>query len=626
VTATVLQAGGMVSGDDIVVAATGTFNDKNVANGKTVTLTSTHSGVDVNNYSITDQTTTTADVTPKALSVSGIGVADKVYDGNTVATVSTMNVAYRGLVSGDDLSVAATGQFDTKNVANAKTVNLASSYSGADVANYSITDQATTTADVTPKALTVSGITATNKVYDGNTTASVSTSAAQLAGLVSGDELSVAATGLFDTKNAANGKTVNLTSRHSGADVNNYTITDQATTTANVTPKAMTVTGITAANKVYDGNAVATVSTAGVSEAGLVTGDVVNLSASGLFNDKNVANGKTVTLASSYSGADVNNYAITDQVTTTADVTPKTIAVSGTTAADKLYDGNTTASLTLGTLSGLVGAETLTVSAVGNFDTANPGSDKIVTAVHTVSDGSNGGLASNYLLAVATTTTKANITSTTVVPTPPSPPPTPTTPTDPTGTPTTPTDPTGTPTTPTDPTGTPTTPTTPGGGTGTTTPNPGGGSTTTTTNPDGTTTTSTTTPNPGGGSTTSTTNPDGTTTTSTTTPNPGGGSTTTTTNPDGSTSTTVTNPKGGSTTNTTNPDGTTTTSTTTPNPGGGSTTSTTNPDGTTTTSTTTPTRSDWRENKCSSMSWHHTLPNQKKVKHCLLKPEVQPPC
>ncbi len=37
----------------------------NAGTGKTVTITSTYSGADVNNYSITDHPTTTADVATK---------------------------------------------------------------------------------------------------------------------------------------------------------------------------------------------------------------------------------------------------------------------------------------------------------------------------------------------------------------------------------------------------------------------------------------------------------------------------------------------------------------------------------------------------------------------------------
>ncbi|WP_323825645.1 YDG domain-containing protein, partial [Pseudomonas aeruginosa] len=73
------------------------------------------------------------------------------------------------------------------------------------------------------------------------------------------DVLTVAtATGNFSDKNAGNGKTVNITGLSlGGADAGNYLLpTGATTTTANITQANIAaVTGITAANKVYDGTA-----------------------------------------------------------------------------------------------------------------------------------------------------------------------------------------------------------------------------------------------------------------------------------------------------------------------------------------------------------------------------------
>lgn len=115
------------------------------------------------------------------------------------------------------------------------------SISGADAGNYTFNTAAATTANITPKALTVSGITASNKTYDGTTAATVMTSGATLTGLVAGDALTVAATGVFADKNAAAGKTVNLINSYAGADVANYTITGQTLATANISPAALSV-------------------------------------------------------------------------------------------------------------------------------------------------------------------------------------------------------------------------------------------------------------------------------------------------------------------------------------------------------------------------------------------------
>jgi hypothetical protein len=90
-------------------------------------------------------------------------------------------------------------------------------------------------ANITTKTLTVSGITAANKDFDGTTAATVSTSGAVYSGKVSGDSVTVSATGTFASAAVGTGKTVNLTNTYTGTDVTNYNITNQSTTTANIT-------------------------------------------------------------------------------------------------------------------------------------------------------------------------------------------------------------------------------------------------------------------------------------------------------------------------------------------------------------------------------------------------------
>ncbi|WP_346308797.1 YDG domain-containing protein, partial [Limnohabitans sp.] len=69
----------------------------------------------------------------------------------------------------------------------------------------------------------------------------------------------------------------------------------------------------------------------------------------------------------------------------------------GTSAANKVYDGNTQASVTPGSITGLVGSETLSIDTVqGQFDTPEPSNNKPVTVVYGLGDGQNGGLVANY--------------------------------------------------------------------------------------------------------------------------------------------------------------------------------------------------------------------------------------
>src|SRR4029077_15961416 len=89
------------------------------------------------------------------------------------------------------------------------------------------------------------------------------------------------ATGTFASKNAGSGVTVAVSDLTvSGAQAANYALT-QPTATANITPATLTVTGVTANNKVYDATKTATLNTAGATLVGVIAGDTVTLNAAG---------------------------------------------------------------------------------------------------------------------------------------------------------------------------------------------------------------------------------------------------------------------------------------------------------------------------------------------------------
>src|SRR5260370_1076845 len=100
---------------------------------------------------------------------SGVTANNKVYDGTTVATLNLGGATLVGVVSGDNVTLAtasATGAFADAKVGAAKLVAVSGlSLSGIDSGNYTLT-QPSATANITAKALTVSGVTANNKVYD----------------------------------------------------------------------------------------------------------------------------------------------------------------------------------------------------------------------------------------------------------------------------------------------------------------------------------------------------------------------------------------------------------------------------------------------------------------------------
>ncbi|WP_200844100.1 YDG domain-containing protein, partial [Pantoea sp. 18069] len=205
-----------------------------------------------------------ADITAKALTVSGVTAANKTYDGTTLATLSGGTLD--GLVAGETLSLSGqTGAFSDQNAAAGKNVTVtgATLSDGTGLAsNYTVSSATGVTANITAKALTVSGVAAAHKAYDGNNVAIVS--GGTLNGLVGSETLVLSGqTGSFADKNVAAGQTVAVTGATLGNGTglaSNYTVGNATGVTADITAKALTVSGVTAANKTYDGTTLATLS------------------------------------------------------------------------------------------------------------------------------------------------------------------------------------------------------------------------------------------------------------------------------------------------------------------------------------------------------------------------------
>lgn len=221
------------------------------------------------------------------------------------------------------------------------------------------------------KVLTLTGVTGNNKVYDGNTTATIG-SWGSLVGvdaaypLVSLDNTLAVAT--FDNKNVGTGKTITITGLAlTGADAAVYQLQSPVLTTGNITPAALTVAGAVANNKVFDNTTTATVDLTGASLVGVIGGDVVNFAVSAAnFNNVNAGVAKPVTVTYTLSGADAGNYTVSGPALS-ADITPKEIFLNAVLIQSKPYDGNTTATITsLGAITGIVppgtGAAAVTVS------------------------------------------------------------------------------------------------------------------------------------------------------------------------------------------------------------------------------------------------------------------------
>jgi hypothetical protein len=241
------------------------------------------------------------------------------------------------------ISTSATGTFADKNAGTAKGVSVSGfTLGGTDSGNYTLT-QPTTTANITKAGLTISGVTANNKVYNATTTATLNTGSTTLVGVFGGDVVSLVstgATGIFANKNVGTGKGVSTSDfTLGGTDSGNYTLT-QPTTTANITAKTLTVGGtFTPSSKVYDGTTAATIATNDLTLLTKEGSDVVTLTAMAVFANNAVGTGKTVILTgSSLAGADASNYTLSlaGAPTATANITAKQITITPTIGQSKI--------------------------------------------------------------------------------------------------------------------------------------------------------------------------------------------------------------------------------------------------------------------------------------------------
>ncbi len=372
------------------------------------------SSVPAGNYSLTIQSPAAATITAKALTMSGLTADNKVYDRLLGATLSG-TPSLVGVVSPDDVTMGAgvpVANFADKTVANGKPVTVSGyTLNGLDKGNYSLTQPAGLLANITAKPLTITGLTANNKVYDQLLTATL-TGAATPVGVISGDTVTIAGSpsASFADKIVANGKPVTVSGYTlAGGDALNYSVSQPAGLTANITPLGLTVSGVVAVDKVYNGNNAATFNTSGYILNTVIAGDTVTLNsslASGTFANKNVGLAKAVTATGfGLAGADSGNYSLAQPTGLTASISQFTLTASAT-ADPKPYDSNTTVTVHMST--NKFGTDDVTAAFTSaSFSDANAGIGKTVSVFGITISGAD---AANYSLFNGTASTTATIT------------------------------------------------------------------------------------------------------------------------------------------------------------------------------------------------------------------------
>lgn len=499
-------------GDDVVTInadnAAGTFDTKNVGNGKTITINGLAlSGEDAANYTLST-VTATGNITAKELTadVSGVSVT-KEYDGTTAPVAVTGSASVTGTVGSETVDVDVTaGNYPAKDVGDNYMVELTLALTGDAARNYVLSsntatinnavitacDEFTDTTNMTQNVVvgvgtfaepTFTGI--DDEEVTGTTTYTYNSAKMDkdaieeaLANLDADDNATIGysftASGNYTgTKNgtinvtmvdivftvdgatatADNAVTIkdNLTygddwseivtinsnivaslngatltggtyslnvSGMPNAGTQSYTVQytygdktyDVCTGTVNVAKKGLTITGLSVEDKVYNGNTDAIV-TGTATLVGVESGDIVTVTTgTAAFDGKNAGTQTVAFSAYGIGGASASNYVLSAQpASVTATISPKPVTITGVTAEDKTYDGNTTATIANpGTINGIISPDTVTIKAgTGTFASADVGENIEVTFSGFSLTGTDSG---NYTLSAQPASTTANIT------------------------------------------------------------------------------------------------------------------------------------------------------------------------------------------------------------------------
>jgi len=350
------------------------------------------------------------------LTVGLTGSISKVYDATTSAVLSSANYALTGSIGGDSVTLnnPSSGTYDTKNVGTGKTVLVSGlSISGASAANYVLasTTVSGTVGVITQAPLTVTGLSAQNKIYDGTVTVQLMTAGATLSGVLGSDNVTLngSSTGTFTDKNVGNNKAVSVAAvTLGGTDGANYSLTQPAGLTANITAATLTAGLTGTVSKTYNGTTAATLAAANYTLTGTLGTDTVALNnpTTGSYDTKNVGAGKTVSITGlSISGADSGNYVLasTNASGTVGIITPATLTASLIGTVSKTYDGGVSATLGAAnyTLTGVLGFDAVALNnpTSGSYDSKNAGTGKSVSVAGLALGGAGAG---DYVLAAST--------------------------------------------------------------------------------------------------------------------------------------------------------------------------------------------------------------------------------
>ena len=273
-------------------------------------------------------------------------VASKVFDGTPSAALS--GAVFTTPATGISLVNDTVGAFVSPNVGAAVPVNTFMSITGPDVALYNFTTPILV-GQITARPIQLLNPLVTSIEYNGSTSFSSTRllGSFDLNNIVGAEQLNVTGngtiTGTADVgMNKFAGMTYTLGNGANGGLAGNYLPLADDNIILDITEKMLSYASPTAASKMYDGSAGATVTLGNVQ--GLVGSETLVIGETSFFNNKNVGTGKSVSvnfsLADGSNGGKASNYRL-NNLSLSANINAKPVNVDMTAAViSKAYNGN----------------------------------------------------------------------------------------------------------------------------------------------------------------------------------------------------------------------------------------------------------------------------------------------
>ena len=390
------------------------FSSKFIGSSQPVTVSGLSlTGSRAENYTLTQPSTLTANITATNIVVySGLTVDNKAYDGTTAATISSNNVVLLGVAAADstNIGISTNGYvaiFNTPYKGTGKSVTttgltLTTTISGL-LTNYLLVQPALT-GTILQLGVTITGVTTTNKIY--NTSNRATLSGGVVSGTVAGDMvIFTPGIGTFSSYNVGTwpvtASSYNLTNNGIST---NYTLLGQPlVSNASILPQQVYITsGLTINNKTYDTTTAATIISNNIVLDSIYTADIgtIYLPTNGCiaaFNNPYKGTSKPVTITGlNFAGSSASNYVLmTPPQTFSANITAAPVTLTGVTAANKVYNATTVASLSGGTISGL-GSDTVTfIAGTASFSSKYVGTWPVTASGYSLGTGD---ISTNYFL------------------------------------------------------------------------------------------------------------------------------------------------------------------------------------------------------------------------------------